>query len=92
MAVYRETYTKPLPEGAELFTKGDERFARWTDRRGKKRTAKVTTGRDGSLRVVLATNTHAGDLAWLRPPPRKSRRKRSEDAAVGGGAGPSAAV
>ena len=39
---------------------------------------------------VLATNTHAGDLSWLKPPPRKGRRKRSEDAAVGGGAGPSA--
>ena len=38
---------------------------------------------------VLATNTHDGDLSWLRPPPRKGRRKRSEDAAVGGGAGPS---
>ena len=37
---------------------------------------------------VLATNTHAGDLSWLRPPPRKSRRKGSGDAAVGGGAGP----
>ena len=41
---------------------------------------------------VLATNTHAGDLAWLAPPPRKrgSRRKPSTDAVVGGGAGPSA--
>jgi broad specificity phosphatase PhoE len=38
---------------------------------------------------VLATNTHAGDLSWLRPPPRKGRRKKgSEDAPVGGGAGP----
>ncbi|GAB6987430.1 histidine phosphatase family protein [Nocardioides pyridinolyticus] len=41
---------------------------------------------------VLATNTHAGDLAWLAPPARKkgSRRKPSTDAVVGGGAGPSA--
>jgi probable phosphomutase (TIGR03848 family) len=40
---------------------------------------------------VLATNTHAGDLSWLKPPARKSRRKRAtEDAPVGGGAGPSA--
>jgi probable phosphomutase (TIGR03848 family) len=38
---------------------------------------------------VLATNTHAGDLSWLKPAPRrKGRRKKSEDAAVGGGAGP----
>jgi probable phosphomutase (TIGR03848 family) len=40
---------------------------------------------------VLATNTHAGDLSWLRPPPAKKRsRKKAQDAAVGGGAGPGA--
>ncbi len=56
--VYRETYTKPLPDGAELFTRKGERFARWTDRRGRKQIAKVTTGRDGSPRVVLECRTH----------------------------------
>lgn len=41
---------------------------------------------------VLATNTHAGDLSWLAPPPAKkgTRTRRTNDAAVGGGAGPSA--
>ena len=41
---------------------------------------------------VLATNTHAGDLAWLAPPParRDRRAPRRTDAVVGGGAGPSA--
>lgn len=39
---------------------------------------------------VLATNTHAGDLSWLKPPPAtKARSRRRADAAVGGGAGPS---
>jgi probable phosphomutase (TIGR03848 family) len=39
---------------------------------------------------VLASNTHAGDLSWLRPTPaKKGRAKRGDDAAVGGGAGPS---
>lgn len=37
---------------------------------------------------VLGTNTHDGDLAWLRPPRRSRRRSRRADAAVGGGAGP----
>lgn len=40
---------------------------------------------------VLATNTHAGDLSWLRPSARggKARRTaRGADAPVGGGAGP----
>jgi len=46
----------------------------------------------GTRPYVLATNTHAGDLSWLRPAPKKRSRRRStaEDAAVGGGAGPSA--
>jgi probable phosphomutase (TIGR03848 family) len=40
---------------------------------------------------VLATNTHSGDLGWLVPPRRKgARKRRSDDAAIGGGAGPSA--
>ena len=60
--VYRETYTKPLPAAAEVFTREGQRFARWTDRRGRKRIAKVTTpakGRHaGEDRVVLACNTH----------------------------------
>ena len=44
---------------------------------------------------VLASNTHAGDLSWLAPPPaKKSRTRRASvaDAAVGGGAGPSPAA
>jgi probable phosphomutase (TIGR03848 family) len=47
---------------------------------------------------VLATNTHAGDLSWLRPAPKKKSprgRRKAEgaaDAAVGGGAGPSPAA
>jgi len=40
---------------------------------------------------VLATNTHAGDLSWLKPRPKQTRRrKKADDAAVGGGAGPGA--
>ncbi len=48
----------------------------------------------GTRPYVLATNTHAGDLSWLVPPPPKkkgrSRRATSApaDAPVGGGAGP----
>ena len=34
---------------------------------------------------VLASNTHAGDLAWLAPKPATAA---AEGAAVGGGAGP----
>lgn len=43
--------------------------------------------------MVLAVNTHGGDLGWLRPPKKKARRSRRSgsdtgDAVVGGGAGP----
>jgi len=39
---------------------------------------------------VLASNTHAGDLDWLRPPPATDEKQQDDDqgAAVGGGAGP----
>ncbi|KRF17169.1 histidine phosphatase [Nocardioides sp. Soil797] len=36
---------------------------------------------------VLGTNTHDGDLAWLKPP-KKRRSRHKADAVVGGGAGP----
>jgi probable phosphomutase (TIGR03848 family) len=50
----------------------------------------------GARPYVLATNTHAGDLSWLKPPakPKRTRKKAAtaaeDDAPVGGGAGPSA--
>src|SRR5262249_16217679 len=44
--------TRPLPPGAEIFTRKGERFARWKDRRGKTRTAPLTVGQDGSERIV----------------------------------------
>jgi integrase len=56
-SVYKKTVTKPLPEGAETFTRKGERFARWKDGKGKLQTAKVTTGRDGSPRIVIETGT-----------------------------------
>ncbi|HEY0904475.1 MAG TPA: histidine phosphatase family protein [Marmoricola sp.] len=49
----------------------------------------------GTRPYVLATNTHAGDLSWLAPAKpgssgKRPRATRTVDAAVGGGAGPSA--
>jgi len=49
----RKTSTKPLPADHQLFEKKGETFVRWQDGNGKSRTAKTTTGRDGSLRVVV---------------------------------------
>ena len=57
-AVYRKTYTKPLPVSAEMFTRKGERFARWKDSKGKTRTAPLTVGRDGSDRIVVKAGTY----------------------------------
>jgi integrase len=51
--VFKKTYTKPLPAEAETFVRKDQRFARWKDRRGKTRTAPLTTGEDGSERIAI---------------------------------------
>jgi integrase len=50
--VYRKQTTRPLPAGAEIIVRKGERLARWKDRRGKTRTAPLTTGKDGSERIV----------------------------------------
>ncbi len=53
--------------------------------------ASVSVVRYSPLRpFVLMSNTHAGPLVHLNPPPRKGRRRTRSDADVGGGAGPTA--
>ena len=54
----KKTSTKPVPTNAELFERKGERFARWVDGRGKKKTAKLTTGHDGSERIVVEGGTY----------------------------------
>ena len=56
--VYKKTVTRPLPKGAELFTKNGQPFARWKPAKGKTRTAKVTTGADGSTRILDEAGTY----------------------------------
>jgi hypothetical protein len=51
--VYKKTVTKPLPPGAEIFTRKGERFARWKNSKGKSRTAALTVGKSGADRIVL---------------------------------------
>ena len=54
--VFKKQTTRPLPIGADIFTKGGQRIARW--KAGKRnRTAKLTTGRDGSERIVTESPT-----------------------------------
>ena len=56
-AVYRKTSTRDLPAGAEIVTRQGQQVARWKDAKGKARTAKVTTGRDGKPRIVTESAT-----------------------------------
>jgi len=49
----KKTFTKPLPRNAELITKNGQQFAKWRDGNGKKKTAAVTIGQDGSQRIVV---------------------------------------
>ena len=54
--VFKKQTTRPLPISADIFTKSGQRFARW--KAGKRtRTAKMTTGRDGSERIVTESPT-----------------------------------
>ena len=56
--VFKKTVTRPLPQGAELFNKQGQQFARWKPSKGRARTAKVTTGKDGSIRIVDEAGTY----------------------------------
>ncbi len=56
--VYRKTFTKPLPAGAELFVRKGERFARFKDAKGRSRTEAVTTGTDGADRLLIVAGTY----------------------------------
>ena len=57
-SVYRETYTKPLPDGAEILRRKGKRIAKWKDARGKMRTEAVTEGKDGSDRIAVRAKTY----------------------------------
>lgn len=60
--IFKETFTKPLPAGAELFTRKGQQFARWTDGRGRAQTGKVTVPKDGKhagqVRIVQESGTY----------------------------------
>src|SRR5262245_16846934 len=57
-SIFKKTVTKPLPAGAEIIVRKGERLARWRDKRGKVRTAPLTTGQDGSDRIIIETRTY----------------------------------
>ena len=56
--VYKKTATKPLPAGAKIIVRKGQRLAEWIDAKGKRRTAPVIVGRDGTDRVVITARTY----------------------------------
>ena len=54
--VYCKTVTRPLPKGAELFTKDGQPFAWWKPAKGKTCMAKVTM-KDGSPHILDEVGT-----------------------------------
>ncbi len=51
----RKTWTKPLPDGAELVVRKGRAVARWTDGRGRTQTAPVTRDADGRPWIELTS-------------------------------------
>lgn len=49
-SIFRQTYKRPVPEGAEIVARKGERLARWKDKRGRTKTAPLSE--DGS-QIVL---------------------------------------
>lgn len=71
--VYRKQTTRPLPVGADIFAKGGQRFARW--KAGMRtRKAKLTTGRDGSERIITESPI---DSPETQGTPQKTALSRS---------------
>jgi len=54
-SVFKPFATRPLPEGAELVTRGGKILATWTDASGKRRQAPATAGDPPRIRVRAGT-------------------------------------
>jgi hypothetical protein len=55
--VFKKTFTKPLPAGAEVFTRQGQQFAKWKDIKGQTRKALVTVPAEGPnagrMRIIV---------------------------------------
>src|SRR5439155_22910053 len=58
--VFKIQVTRPLPAGAEIFTRKGERCARWKDQRGRTRTAPVIVGKKGADRILTESPYFVG--------------------------------
>ena len=53
----KKVVTRPMPSNATIVTRKGDQIAQWKDRRGKKRTAEVTTGKGGTPRIKTEAAT-----------------------------------
>ena len=51
-AVYRRSYTMPMPKNAEILERNGETIAQWIDAHGKKHSESTTVSRKGQLKVI----------------------------------------
>ena len=63
--VFKRTATKPLPVGAEFFSRKGQRLAKWQDSKGRTRTAAVVVPTEGKFvgqeRIIVETPTYFAD-------------------------------
>ena len=57
-SIRKKNATKSLPKDAQVVKTKDKRTAKWTDFKGKVRTAPVIDGRDGTLRIVVTSRIY----------------------------------
>jgi hypothetical protein len=55
---FKKQVTKAFPAGAETLVRRRERYACWKDRKGKRRMAPPTEGRDGTVRIVIESSKY----------------------------------
>jgi len=56
--VFKKTFTKPVPDGSETVIRKGVKLARWKNAKGKTRTTRLTTGKDGSERIIVEAATY----------------------------------
>lgn len=57
-SVFRKTVTKQMPHPAEIVVRKGQQFVRWTDPKGKTRTARLAVGRNGEHRIAFESRTY----------------------------------
>ncbi len=58
MSVFKKKYTIAIPDGAERFRRGGVEWVRWKDRAGRRREGRITTGKNGTERVLVEATTY----------------------------------